>query len=39
VLLVGVDDRADKLMPNDIFVIEINESDSGNIFQSLEGLE
>ena len=36
VLLVGVDDGTDKLVPNDVLVIEINESDSGHILERLE---
>ena len=37
-LLIGVDDRANKLVPNDVFVVEINEPDPGHILERLQGL-
>ena len=37
-LLVGVDDRPNKLVPNDVFVVEINEPDPGHILECLQGL-
>ena len=39
VLLVGVDDRANQLVPDDIAVVEINERNPGHILQRLERLD
>ncbi len=39
VLLIGVDDGADKFVPNDILVTEINKSDPGHTLERLERFE